>query len=224
VRRRNAICLAILLVSGQGAAMAASAPLSPTRLDVGHGLAAYAMRNPEPAMSIGDRAAGGDEGALAQRMQPVRQAEVDTLLGLATRFEVGRGVAPDPKQAFAYYQAAALRGDGFAQEQLGRYYETGLGVPRDIDQALRWYHAAAEQNYPAAQLSLVRLLSGEGVASRAEQAYLWALVALANPALPVDRRVFLQRQCQALESQLRPAQRDAVRDQARSWKTAGPDH
>jgi len=162
------------------------------------------------------------DAALTQRLVPVRQAEIDTLVELAARHESGRGPGADPARAFGYYQAAALRGDGFAQEQVARCYETGLGVERDIEQALRWYELAAHRDYPGAQLALVRLLGADNaIAPRPEQAYAWLLVVLANPATPRDLLRDVQVLQRSLERRLHPAQIDTARNRARRWSTAG---
>ena len=218
--------LVATLLGWQGSAVAVVGPQSSpsTVVDAEQDLTALGMGGPVLATTRDDASAQRDR-TLAEHLLPVRQAEIDNFLDLAARLESGRGVVADPRQAFTFYQAAALRGDGFAQEQVARFYETGHGMERDIDQALRWYHLAAEQGYPAAQLALVRILStGEGVTPRPEQAYLWALVVMGNPAVPREALRHVNALQHLLEQQLQPDQRDAARHRARELKTAGRDY
>ena len=54
-------------------------------------------------------------------------------------------------EAFAWYRAAAARGDERAQFLIGLAYMAGQGVHRDYDEAADWFRKAAEQGHPKAQ-------------------------------------------------------------------------
>jgi uncharacterized protein len=85
--------------------------------------------------------------------------------------ELGQGVPRDDRAAALYYEAAASRGDAFAQNSLGYLYQYGMGVVRDESRALRLYQAAARQGYAQAWYNLGYVHAfGIGVDADAAQA------------------------------------------------------
>jgi TPR repeat protein len=78
--------------------------------------------------------------------------DAEQLLGLM--YYMGRGVARDYKQAFAWSQKAAVAGKPDAQYLIGAMYYTGNAVPLDQRQAVWWFHKAAEQGHADAQHAL----------------------------------------------------------------------
>lgn len=58
-------------------------------------------------------------------------------------YEKGLGIAPDYKNAAAWYRQAADKGYGPAAVALGALYEQGQGVAKDDLEALNWYRKAA---------------------------------------------------------------------------------
>jgi localization factor PodJL len=70
--------------------------------------------------------------------------------------------APDPRQAFAWYERAAARGLAAAQFRLALALERGIGVGVDRERAKVWYGRAAEQGHVRAMHNLgVLLAAGE---------------------------------------------------------------
>jgi uncharacterized protein len=71
-------------------------------------------------------------------------------------------------------RAAADKGDGRAQFELGLAYARGVGVERDFAQAAEWYRKAAFQRDIGAMNNLgVLYIQGTGVKQDFTQAYLW---------------------------------------------------
>ena len=64
---------------------------------------------------------------------------------VGVKYEDGKGVSKDYRQAFMWYRRAAEQGYEGAQFNLGVMYETGRGVPKDLVQAYAWYDLAQAQ-------------------------------------------------------------------------------
>lgn len=62
------------------------------------------------------------------------------------------------KEAFTWYQKAAVQGHAAAQYCLGRCYEGGIGTEENISQAKEWYRRAAGAGYKEAEERLKDLL------------------------------------------------------------------
>ena len=74
-----------------------------------------------------------------------------------------------------------VRGDVFAQHNLGVRYANGEGVPEDDAEAVRWYRLAAEQGHQDSQWSLGRMYRyGEGIPEDQVLAYMWYNLAAAQ--------------------------------------------
>ena len=69
----------------------------------------------------------------------------------------GQGVPQDYKEAFAWFQKAAIQGHPNAQYLLGLMYRYGWGVPVDYAEAKEWMKIAAENGNPDAKKSLEEL-------------------------------------------------------------------
>lgn len=65
------------------------------------------------------------------------------------------------KQAYQWFEMAALRGHANAQFNLGVMHQQGLYVPRDIKQAILWYNKAAKSNHGAAHFNLGLIWMGD---------------------------------------------------------------
>jgi TPR repeat protein len=79
-----------------------------------------------------------------------------SLLSLGTwaqerRQEVMTARPPTEASAFDRLEAAARRGEGAAQYQLGVKYREGRGVSRDVVEAVRWFEFAAASGEIRAQ-------------------------------------------------------------------------
>lgn len=78
----------------------------------------------------------------------------------------------------AALRADALRGDPWAQLNLGAAYDNGIGVMPDPGQAVIWYRRAAEQGLAQAQFNLGHsYATGNGVEQDYSQAVHWLTLA-----------------------------------------------
>jgi localization factor PodJL len=82
---------------------------------------------------------------------------------VAIRLSDGRGVPRDPRQAFVWYQRAAMHGFVPAQFRLGGLYERGIGADMDVERAKIWYRRAAEQGHAMAMHNLAVVMVGKSM-------------------------------------------------------------
>ena len=90
-------------------------------------------------------------------------------------YATGKGVAPDLKQAAAWYLKAAEQANLAGEIHLAALYrDGGKEFPRDMTQAAAWYRKGAEQGDAGAQGTLGLLYSfGQGIAQNDVEAYCW---------------------------------------------------
>ncbi|MQP64747.1 hypothetical protein GE253_05240 [Niveispirillum sp. SYP-B3756] len=115
---------------------------------------------------LADAAAAWQEGA--------KQNDPQCQMALAEALESGRGVLPNPRSAFRWYQAAAENGVARAQAFLASHYANGIGdasakrqpdvfvLEKNDAQARRWASLAAEQGMVEAQVLLGWLYARDG--------------------------------------------------------------
>jgi TPR repeat protein len=79
-------------------------------------------------------------------------AKAQMQLGL--NYADGSKIAPNPAEAFRWFEKAADQGLPEAQEALGHMLLTGTGVPADPSAAMNWYEKAAAQGKADAEGAL----------------------------------------------------------------------
>jgi localization factor PodJL len=88
------------------------------------------------------------------------------------------GAQADPRQAFAWFEAAALRGNVKAMHDLAIAYAEGQGTAHDPVRAAAWFNRAATQGYVDSQFDLAVLYErGDGVRQNPQAALKWYLIA-----------------------------------------------
>ncbi len=93
---------------------------------------------------------------------------------LGIKYDFGKGVPVDYKEAVRWYRKAAEAGHAVAQYNLGICYANGQGVTQDYSEAVKWYRKAAEAGYAAAQNNLgYRYENGLGVSKDIKEAVKW---------------------------------------------------
>ncbi|MDX8394929.1 MAG: tetratricopeptide repeat protein, partial [Mariprofundaceae bacterium] len=93
---------------------------------------------------------------------------------LGSMYQLGRGVAFDPKQALVWYQRAAKSGYVRAQLNLGNLYRTGEAGKQHDEKAVLWYRKAAEKGFAPAQNALGYMYAeGRGIKEDYLQAKKW---------------------------------------------------
>lgn len=128
--------------------------------------------------------------------------------------------ADEWKQAFAWYDKAAEKGDISGEIHLAEAYSYGQGVARDMAKAAGWYQKAADQGDPEAQGRLAMLYSlGQGVQQSDTDAFFWFdLAASANT--PSHDRYIANRQ--NVGTRITADELDAVKERLKKWKAAHP--
>lgn len=76
---------------------------------------------------------------------------------LGTRYQYGKDVAKDDKQAFAWFKAAADQGLSPAQLNVGRMYADGIGVKKDEAMARKYFEKAASNGDNRASYNLAMM-------------------------------------------------------------------
>ena len=138
------------------------------------------------------------------------------LLGLM--YYMGRGVARDYKQAFAWHHKAAQQGKADAQYVVGAMYYTGNSVPQDQRHAVTWFRKAAEQGHAEAQyaLGLMYRYQVAGMPQDMVLAYmLWNLAAARGNHNAVEQRAAIARHM--TQEQIEEAQ-----TLSRTWRPGTP--
>jgi TPR repeat protein len=173
----------------------------------------------------GSAQAGFPEGASAynarnytlamREIAPLARAgnpDAQHLLGLM--YYMGRGVARDYKQAFAWHLKAAQQGKADAQYVVGAMYYTGNAVPQDQKHAVTWFRKAAEQGHGEAQhaLGLMYRYHVAGVPGDPVIAYmLWNLAAAGGNHNAVGQRA-------AIAKTMTQEQIEEAQALSRTWK------
>ena len=83
----------------------------------------------------------GESIADLRKAAAAGDAEAQTKLG--ERYNKGRGVRKNYKEAVKWYHKAAEQGDAAGQYNLGLMYRIGRGVPKDYVAAYAWYRLSA---------------------------------------------------------------------------------
>lgn len=128
--------------------------------------------------------AGKVEADLTARRQDVRNLDADRKAAeagdasaqftMGSRYEDGRGVDRDMKEAIDWYRKAAANGNVEALAYLGVIYDRGRGVKQDDAEAATWYRKAADKGHGRAQFALgVFNLYGRGMPKNKDEARAW---------------------------------------------------
>ncbi|MFK7893749.1 MAG: tetratricopeptide repeat protein [Granulosicoccus sp.] len=89
----------------------------------------------------------------------VQQGNPEAITSLANLHDLGLGGQPDYPRASNLYHAAAVKGFGAAQLNLGHLYRQGLGVSKDVERAYAWYLQANIANNAWAEYYITQLSS-----------------------------------------------------------------
>lgn len=117
------------------------------------------------ALALVATASGAQSRSITELRTKAEAGDVKAAFELAMRFDYGKGVAKDLKEAATWYLVAGQGGVAEAQNSLGSMYQAGDGVMQDFAQALAWYQKAADQNHPEATNNLGYMYDeGKGIA------------------------------------------------------------
>jgi len=99
--------------------------------------------------------------AMEEWSRSAKLGDVDSQVGLAFGYALGKGVESDPKKSVFWFRKAAEQGDSTAQSSLGLAYEYGQGVTKNINTSIKWYKKAAKQGHKKAKAKLEKLLTAQ---------------------------------------------------------------
>jgi localization factor PodJL len=144
-----------------------------------------AAGNPATLTLLGLRALDGSGGTAVNLPDAVRllteaaqKGQAVAQYRLATLYERGQGVAPNPALAARWYQMAAARGNRKAMHNLAVSYANGAAGKKDMTEAARWFAQAAALGLADSQFNLAVLYeTGAGVPQSWAQAYKWYAIA-----------------------------------------------
>ena len=121
-----------------------------------------------------------DQG-IEQLRKAAEDGHVEAQVRLGVKYDLGKGVPKNDREAVKWYRKAAEQGNAPAQYNLGVKYAKGEGVPEDDRKAVKWFRLAAEQGDAMAQHNLgVMYDKGEGVPEDYVKAYAWFNLAAAQ--------------------------------------------
>ena len=128
---------------------------------------------------------------------------------LGDRYNEGKSVVKDSKEAAKWYRKAADQGFAAAQNRLARHYQEGDGLIQDMSEAAMWYHRAAMQGDYSSMWNLGNCYEqGHGVPKDYVEAYKWyniaAVDAILGNSIKVERDLLAEKM---LPEQIALAQR-----------------
>ena len=115
-----------------------------------------------------------EDFSLEQLLEASSKGDHDAQYELGVRYEQGRGVSQDVRQAAREYRKAAEAGHIEAQLVMAKLCLIGKGVPQDAEEAAQWYIKAAVQGDAVAQFYAGEMHAcGRGVTQDHQQAMMW---------------------------------------------------
>ena len=89
--------------------------------------------------SVATQAARYSVMSIGELQSAAKAGQAGAQFYLATRYQYGKDVAKDEKQAFALFKAAADQGISAAQLNVGRMYADGIGTKKDEVLARKYF-------------------------------------------------------------------------------------
>ncbi len=133
---------------------------------------------------------------------------------LATKYQFGKDVAKDEKQAFAWYKAAADQGLAAAQLNVGRMLADGIGTQKDETLARQYLEKAASRGDNRASFNLAVM---EEKKKNYQGAYQWYELSTRDGMLDTKVISLYEGKKTALAANLSPEQIRQARDRADQW-------
>ena len=133
---------------------------------------------------------------------------------LATKYQFGKDVAKDEKQAFAWYKAAADQGLAAAQLNVGRMLADGIGTKKDEILARQYLEKAASRGDNRASFNLAVM---EEKKKNYQGAYQWYELSTRDGMLDTKVISLSEGKKTALAANLSPEQIRQARDRADQW-------
>ena len=109
--------------------------------------------------------------SIAELRKKAEAGNADAQTSLGVRYNIGKGVSKDYKEAVKWFRKAAEQGYPNAQYFLGGMYLNGKGGPKDYIQAYAWWNLATSSGNEKAKKgrdSLERTMTPEQIAEAQE--------------------------------------------------------
>lgn len=110
-----------------------------------------------PAPSVSSQAAQYSVMDINSLTKAAKSGQAGAQFYLATKYQHGKDIQQDEKQAFAWYKAAADQGLAAAQLNVGRMLADGVGTRKDESLARKYFEKAASHGDNRASFNLAMM-------------------------------------------------------------------
>lgn len=174
---------------------------------------AYADYMPQQ-QSVSAQAAQYSTMAIQDLIRAAKSGQAGAQFYLATRYQAGKDIKQDIKEAFTWFKAAADQGISSAQLNVGRMYADGIGVSKNEVSARQYFEKAASHGDNRASFNLAVM---EEQKKNYMGAYQWYELSTRDGML--DNKVINMSETKktALAANLTPDQIRTARDRADKW-------
>ena len=114
---------------------------------------AYADYIPQQK-SVSAQAAQYSTMGIQDLIRAAKSGQAGAQFYLATRYQAGKDIQKDVKEAFTWFKAAADQGISSAQLNVGRMYADGIGVSKSETSARQYFEKAASHGDNRASFNL----------------------------------------------------------------------
>lgn len=100
-------------------------------------------------------------------LRAAERGKLRAQIQMGLRYEQGRGVPQNPREAARWFRLAAQQGNPEAEFYLGRAHRTGKGAPKDCEFAYAFFERAAKKGHEKAAewlAALAREMTPEQIA------------------------------------------------------------
>ena len=167
-----------------------------------------------PAPSVAMQAAQYSVMDIHSLAKAAKAGQAGAQFYLATKYQNGKDVAKDERQAFAWYKAAADQGISAAQLNVGRMLADGIGTKKDEVLARQYFEKAASRGDNRASFNLAVM---EEQKKNYIGAYQWYELSTRDGMLDNKVISLSEGKKTALAANLSPEQIRQARDRADKW-------
>lgn len=164
--------------------------------------------------SVASQAARYSVMSIGELQNAAKAGQAGAQFYLASRYQYGKDVVKDEKQAFALFKAAADQGLSSAQLNVGRMYADGIGTHKDETLARKYFEKAASNGDNRASFNLAMM---EEQKKNFVGAYQWYELSTRDGMLDTKVISLSEGKKTALAANLTQDQIRAARDRADKW-------
>ena len=164
--------------------------------------------------SVASQAARYSVMNISELQNAAKAGQAGAQFYLASRYQYGKDVAKDEKQAFSLFKAAADQGLSSAQLNVGRMYADGIGTHKDETLARKYFEKAASNGDNRASFNLAMM---EEHMKNFVGAFQWCELSTRDGMLDTKVISLSEGKKTALAANLTQDQIRAARDRADKW-------